>query len=127
MKFIIYSFVCFSAVAMTPLAFSGEEVVAEVVQEPTKASCDDCASNCDSGTCLVRRRNGPFNVVSVYETADGCCTERCRVVTPRTRCTTSCCPCVAAPSCETACATTSCSVVGRSRFRSRRVYSSCCK
>lgn len=132
MKFIIYSFVCCSVVAMTPVAFSGEEVVAEVVvsvQEPTKvtakAPCNDCASNCDSGACLVRRRTGLFNTVSVYESTDGCCTERCRVVTPRTRCVTSCSPCVvAATSCETACATRS---VVRRRVRGRRVYSSCCR
>jgi hypothetical protein len=134
MKNVIYfSFVCLGLVS-SGSAVAGEEavvaatpesvVVAEVEQE---GSCDSC----NSSSCLVRKRVGLFNVVRVYDSCDGCCSTRTRVVTPR--CAESCgaCePCV--DSCESSCVD-SCvyharnKVFGRRVFRRRSVCStSCC-
>jgi len=103
MKNVIYfSFVCLGLACScrTGLAVAGEEAVVVtpesvvVAQAEQEGSCDSC----DSSSCLVRKRVGLFNVVRVYDSCDGCCSTRTRVVTPR--CAESCGACESCEPCE---------------------------
>lgn len=132
MKNVIYfGFVCLGLASGSAVA--GEEAVVVVTPESvvvTQVEQEGSCDSCNSSSCLVRKRVGLFNVVRVYDSCDGCCSTRTRVVTPRRAescgpCADSCGPCV--EPCKSSCVD-SCNYRVRNRVFRRRVSrrSYCC-